>query len=163
MCPFAVVTLSWLYFLQVLQWVQAPWYMFIWLERMLPHGGIWLIKFDFSCGMRCWSYGIYPCPILIFSPRVLSTIKYLCRLLQLRNFFILDDTEVCVCENCLAPSITHFRIDINKLCVSPDRILTSLDCLGSWGNTNVNDLFDLIVTPFGRTTVFGGLLAIVCS
>ena len=35
--------------------------------------------------------------------------------------------------------------------------------LGSWGNANVNDLFDLIFPSFGSNTVIGGFLAIVCS
>ena len=35
--------------------------------------------------------------------------------------------------------------------------------LGSWGNANVNHLFDLIVPSFGSTTVICGLLSIVCS
>ena len=54
-------------------------------------------------------------------------------------------------------------MDINGLCVSPSRIWPSLESLGSCGNSNVNYLVDIIVTPFGSTTVIGRLLAIFCS
>ena len=52
---------------------------------------------------------------------------------------------------------------INELCVSPARICPFLDFWGSWGNFNVNYLFDLFVPPFGSPTIIGGLLAILCS
>ena len=52
---------------------------------------------------------------------------------------------------------------INGLCGSPSRIRLYLDFLGSWGNANMQSLFDLIVTPFGSPTLIGGLLVVVCS
>ena len=63
----------------------------------------------------------------------------------------------------LHPASKIFPMEINELCVSPDRICTPLYFWGSWGNANVNYLFDLIVPSFGSTTVICGLLYIVCS
>ena len=71
--------------------------------------------------------------------------------------------DICVCEKFLSTCIPYFMMYINELCVSPARICPSLDFWGSWGNFNVNYLFDLFVPPFGSPTIIGGLLAIVCS
>ena len=63
----------------------------------------------------------------------------------------------------LHPASKILPMEINELCVSPDRICTPIYFWGSWGNANVHYLFDLIVTPFVSTTVIGGWLAVVCS
>ena len=66
-----------------------------------------------------------------------------------------------MCVNTAFHPASHiFLVDINELCVSPARIWTSIDFEGSWGNSNMHFLFDIIVPPFGRTTVIVGLLVI---
>ena len=69
---------------------------------------------------------------------------------------------VCV-KTALYPASHILPMDINELCVSPDRICPYLEFGGICGNANVHYLVDIIVTPFGRPTVIGGLLAIVYS
>ena len=56
-----------------------------------------------------------------------------------------------------------FLIDINEMFVSTANIYPYLDFWRSWGNENVYSLVDIIVPSFGRSTVIGGLLAVVCS
>ena len=54
-------------------------------------------------------------------------------------------------------------MDINELFVSPARICPSISFRGSCGNENIHYLVDLIVNPFGRLTIIGRLLTVVCS
>ena len=53
----------------------------------------------------------------------------------------------------LQPASYILPMDINKLCVSPDRIWISLIFGRSCGNANAHYLVDIIFTPFGRPTV----------
>ena len=61
------------------------------------------------------------------------------------------------------PTSHIFPMDINELCVSPDRIWPSIYSGGICGNANVHYLVDLDIPLFVRPNVIGGLLAIVCS
>ena len=61
------------------------------------------------------------------------------------------------------PTSHIFPMDINELCVIPDRIWPSIYSGGICGNANVHYLVDLDIPLFVRPNVIGGLLAIVCS
>ena len=69
---------------------------------------------------------------------------------------------VCV-KTTLHPESHIFTMYINEPCVIPARIRPYFDFFGSCGNSNVHYLVGIIVPPFGRPTVIGGLLDIVCS
>ena len=66
-------------------------------------------------------------------------------------------------KTALHPASHIFPVDSNELCVSLDSIWPSLAFWGSWDNTNVHSLSDIILPPFVRPTVIGGLLDVVCS
>ena len=158
--------------LQFLQWFQAmignilfklPWSMLVWLVWMLTHGGIWTNMFGLSYVMSCWYHVLYTCTVFICCfPMVLSTIQQICTMFYLRKIssFVIW-TFLCL-KTSLHPASQNFPMKINELYVGPDMIWTSSYFGGSSSNVNVNSLFDIIITPFGRITLIGRLLAVVC-
>ena len=67
-----------------------------------------------------------------------------------------------VCVNTDLHLASHiFLVDINEICVSPNRVWPYIILGSSCGNDNVHSLVDIIVPPFCIPTV-SGLLAIVC-
>ena len=55
------------------------------------------------------------------------------------------------------------QMEINKLCVSPDRIWPYLDFGGICVIYGVHSLVGIIVPSFSRPIVIGALLSVVCS
>ena len=59
----------------------------------------------------------------------------------------------------LHPTLYIFLMDISELCVSLTSICPSLDVSGSFVNSNLYYLVDIILPPFVGPTVIGGVFS----
>ena len=131
------------------------WYMFNWTGWMQTNVVIWLHMFDFSCGMRCWSYVLGPCQFVdyfMFSEGTIHNPVFFLVTFRVVCLYLMTWTLVPV-NNTLYSASHMFLMGITVLCVTPAKICPYLAVSGTCGNANFHSLVRIILPLFGIPTL----------